>query len=114
MKYEKNRWMLGRGTTRPVELRHVASCAFSKGQLRKICGRSSCFYGGSSIKQLVVIHKLFLPQHADVGSRTVYSRCTVYVLLKHLTQQVAYGLFNDKAPSMITSGMIGKGQNSVL
>ena len=45
---------------------------------------------------------------------TVYSRFTVYLLVKHLTQQVAYELFNDKAPSAITPGMIGMAQNCVL
>ena len=55
-----------------------------------------------------------MPQHSDVGDRTVYSCCTVYVLLKHLTQQVAHGLCNDNAPSTITQGMTGKIQNSVL
>ena len=71
-------------------------------------------FGGSSIKLLVVIYRLFLPQHSEVGSRTVCLCCTVYLLLKHLTQQVAYGLFNDKAPSSITPGMTGKAQNCVL
>ena len=64
--------------------------------------------GGNSIKLLVVIYGLFLPQLTDVGDRTVDSRCTVYLLLKHLTQQVACELFSDKAPSKITPGMIGK------
>ena len=31
---------------RPVELRPVASCTFSKRLLRKICSMSSCLYGG--------------------------------------------------------------------
>ena len=58
--------------------------------------------------KLVVIHRLFLPQHADVGSRTVYSPCTVYLLLEHLTQQVAHGLSNDNVPFTITPGITGK------
>ena len=73
-----------------------------------------CLSGGSSIKLLVIIYRLFLPLHSDVGDRTVYSRYTVYLLLKHLTQQVAHGLCNVKAPSRITQGMTGKIQNSVL
>ena len=68
---------------------------------------------GSSIKLFVAIYRL-LPQYSDVGDRTVYSRCTVYVLLKHLTQQVAHGLSNDNAPSTITQGETGKIQGGAL
>ena len=75
---------------------------------------SDCLLRGSSIKLLVVIYRLFLPQHFDVGQRAVDSCCTVYVLLKHLTQHVAHWLSNDNALSTITQGMTGKNQNCVL
>ena len=99
---------------KPVELRPVASWTKAKRQLRKICSMSGSLLRGSSIKQLVVINWLFLPQYSDVVDRTVDSCCTVYVLLKHLTQQVAHGLSNADAPPTITQGMTGKIQNSVL
>ena len=73
-----------------------------------------CLSGGSSIKQLVVINLLFLPQYSDVGSRTVYLRGSVYLLLKDLAQQVAHGLSNANAPSTITQGMTGKIQGGAL
>ena len=57
---------------------------------------------------------MFLPQHSDVVDRTVDSGCTVYVLLKDLTQQVAHGLSNDNAPSTITQGMTGKAQGGAF
>ena len=53
-------------------------------------------------------YRLFLPQLCDIDRIAVDSRCTVSVLLKDLTQQVAHGLCNDNAPSMITQGMTGK------
>ena len=31
-------------------------------------------------------------ERLEPPARTVYSRCTVYLLLKHLAQQVAHGL----------------------
>ena len=68
---------------RPVVLRPVVSHTFSKRQLRKIRSMPGCLSRGSSIKLLVVINRLFLPQHCDVSWMTVYSRCTVYFLLKH-------------------------------
>ena len=86
----------------------------SKRLLRKIRSMCGCLFRGSSIKLLVVICRLFLPQHSDVGDITVDSCCTVYLLLKHFTQQVAHGLSNDNVPSTITQGMTGKTQNSVL
>ena len=73
-----------------------------------------CLFRGGSIKLLVLIYRLLLPQLCDVDRITVDSPCTVYVLLKHLTQQVAHGLCNDNAPSTITQGKTGKIQNSVL
>ena len=91
------------------------SCLFFlERQLRIFRSMSGCLFRGSSIKLLVLIYGLFLPQYSDVVDRTVYSCCTVYVLLKDLTQQVAHVLFNDNAPSTITQGMTGKNQNSVL
>ena len=75
---------------------------------------SGCFFRGISIKLLVVIYRLFLPQLCDVHSRTVYSRCAVYELLKDLSQQVAHGLCNANAPSTITQGMTGKSQGGAL
>ena len=63
---------------------------------------------------MVAIYRLFLPQLCDVGHMTVYPRCTVYLLLKHLIQQMAHGLCNDNAPPTITQGMTGKILNSVL
>ena len=78
------------------------------GMLRKIRSMSGCLCGGISTKSLVAICRLFLPQLSDVGGKTVYSRCTVYLLLKHLAQQVAHGLSNANAPPTITQGMTGK------
>ena len=82
--------------------------------LRIFRSMPGCLSGGSSIKLLVIVYRLFLPLHSDEGERTVYSRCTVYVLLKHLTQQGAHGLSNDNAPSTITQGMTGKAQGGAL
>ena len=70
------------GWVRHVELRPVASLTFPKRQLRKICCKSGCLSGGSSIKWLVVIYWLFLPQHCDVSWKTVYSHGTVLFALE--------------------------------
>ena len=82
--------------------------------LRKIRSTSGCLFRGSSIELMVAIYRLFLPQLCDGDRITVDSRCTVYVLLKDLTQQVAHGLSNDNAPSTITQGMTGKAQGGAL
>ena len=91
------------------------SCLFFlERQLRIFRSMSGCLFRGSSIKLLVLIYRLILPQYSDVGDRTVYSSCTVYVLLKDFSQQVAHGLSNDNAPSTITQGMTGKAQGGAL
>ena len=95
-------------SSRSVEQSSVSRLFFLKWQLRIVRSMSGCLFRGSGIKQLVVVNWLFLPHYSDVGSRTVYPRCTVYVLLKHFTQQVAHGLSNANAPSTITQGMTGK------
>ena len=102
------------GGSRSVEHSSVSCLFFLERQLRIFRSMSGCLFRGSSIKLLVLIYRLFLPQYSDVGDRTVYSRCTVYVLLKDFTQQVAHGLYNDNAPSTITQGMTGKIQGGAL
>ena len=57
--------------------------------------------------------RLLLPQHSDVGDRTVDLCCAVYLLLKHSAQQVVHGLSNANAPSTTQAApdiRIGRGQ----
>ena len=93
---------------RSVEHSSVSWLFFLKRQLQIFRSMIGCLFRGSSIQLLVLIYRLFLPLNSDVGDGTVYSCCTVYLLLKHLAQQVAHGLSNANAPSTITQGMTGK------
>ena len=62
---------------RSVEQGSVSFLLFLKRLLRRICSMSGCLFRGSSLKSLIVINRLFLPQLLDVGRMTVYSSCTV-------------------------------------
>ena len=57
---------------------------------------------------MVVTSRLHLPEHSDVGCRTVSFVGLFNLLLKYLKQQVVQCSPNDKAPSAITPGMFEK------
>ena len=67
-----------------VEHSSVSMLINSKRQLQEIRSMLDCLSGGSSIKQLVVIYRLFLPQYCDEGCMTVYFHCTVYSAVETL------------------------------